>query len=123
MNDSDPKGRVAVAIIGARGAGLAMEERLTGSGASVRLWDVRANSLETGRSALGPRASGNGGQCRRRRRRSAADAAETAQGRIDIPANSAGMAQLAAMVAWLVRRDYDFTTASGHELSGGRATR
>ncbi len=57
MNRIDLDGQVAVVTGGAQGIGLAVARRLLASGASVSLWDMRANLLETAVAALGAGAS------------------------------------------------------------------
>ena len=53
MNRLDFEGRVAVVTGGAAGIGLAVSERLAGSGATVALWDRDAATLAKARAALG----------------------------------------------------------------------
>ncbi|PRD44671.1 3-oxoacyl-ACP reductase [Phyllobacterium phragmitis] len=53
MNRIDLEGQHAIVTGGAQGLGFAMAERFVQSGASVTLWDMNAELLETAKEALG----------------------------------------------------------------------
>jgi 2-dehydro-3-deoxy-L-rhamnonate dehydrogenase (NAD+) len=57
MNQIDLANQVAVVTGGAQGLGFAMAQRLLASGAKVSLWDMNADALAAGVTALGSNAS------------------------------------------------------------------
>ena len=94
MNQIDLNGRVAVITGGARGIGYAVAERFLASGASVMLWDLTADRLQTSQAALSK--LGRVETCTlditgEAQVFAAADATLKALGKIDILVNSAGI--------------------------------
>ncbi len=94
MNQIDLKGRVAVVTGGAQGIGYAICERMLRSGATVVIWDVDAERMQTAQQALSPLGHVYAKQVELTD--DTAVAAATAQlveraGRIDILVNNAGI--------------------------------
>ena len=94
MNQIDLKGRVAVVTGGAQGIGYAICERMLNSGATVVIWDVDAQRMQTAQATLAP--LGHVYTKEVELTDDAAVAAATAQlveraGRIDILVNNAGI--------------------------------
>ena len=94
MNQIDLKGRVAVVTGGAQGIGYAICERMLNSGATVVIWDVDAERMQTAQAALSVLGPLHAQQVELTD--DAAVAAATAQllsqtGRIDILVNNAGI--------------------------------
>jgi len=93
VNRIDLDGQVAVVTGGAQGIGLAVAERLLGSGARLSLWDMNAAALQAAQSSLGSDVA----TCVVDITDACAVAAVSAQteakwGRIDILVHSAGIA-------------------------------
>lgn len=93
MNRIDLEGKVAVITGGAQGIGYAIAERFIQSGATVALWDIRADLLEQARQSLGGDTMTteiditNYADVEK-----AVKATEAEKGKIDILVNSAGIA-------------------------------
>ena len=93
MNQIDLAGQVAVVTGGAQGLGLAIAQRLLGSGAKVSIWDMNAALLDDATTSLGSNASGIAVDITNYEAVAAAVASVEAQwGRVDILVNSAGIA-------------------------------
>jgi 3-oxoacyl-[acyl-carrier protein] reductase len=93
MNRYDLEGQVAVVTGGAQGIGLAVAQRLHGSGATVSLWDMDGDLAARSAAALGDRAEGasvdvTDAEAVARLARATADR----HGRIDVLVASAGIA-------------------------------
>ncbi|MCC5974346.1 MAG: SDR family oxidoreductase [Rubellimicrobium sp.] len=93
MNGIDLGGQVAVVTGGAQGIGLAVARRLVASGATVSLWDLRADLLDAAAATLGPAASGIAVDIADPVAvQAAADRVQVELGSLDILVNSAGIA-------------------------------
>lgn len=93
MNRIDLDGQIAVVTGGAQGIGLAVARRLVQSGATVSLWDLRADLLEQATDLLGAQASAITVDIADPAAvQAAADAVQAAHGSLDIVVNSAGIA-------------------------------
>jgi 2-dehydro-3-deoxy-L-rhamnonate dehydrogenase (NAD+) len=95
MNQLDLKGRVAVVTGAARGIGFAIARRALQSGATVSLWDVDGERLESARRELGTLGTVSAQSVDITNDRSVAAAAAatvSTHGRIDILVNNAGIA-------------------------------
>ena len=93
MNQIDLAGQVAVVTGGAQGLGLAIAQRLLGSGAKVSIWDMNAALLDDATTSLGSNASGIAVDITNYEAVAAAVASVEAQwGRVDILVTSAGLA-------------------------------
>ena len=97
MNQIDLNGRVAVITGGAQGIGLAIAQRLLGSGAEVALWDIDAGRLAAAQAALAERHPGAKTSIQtveltdEAAVAQATAATQAAHGRIDILVNNAGI--------------------------------
>ena len=91
MNDLDVRGRTAVVTGGASGIGLAIARRLLQSGASLSLWDARADSLTEAAAALNGAHTALVDVRRYASVEAARESALAALGRIDVLVNSAGI--------------------------------
>ena len=93
MNQYDLNGQVAVITGGAQGIGLAVAQRIHGSGATVVLWDQDAALAAASAAAIGARAYGAGVDVTDAGAVAAlAEATVAAHGRIDVLVACAGIA-------------------------------
>ncbi len=94
MNQLDFNGRTAIVTGGATGIGLAIARRLLDSGATVRIWDVDAQTLQQTLDSLGEDHASGAMIDVSDARSVAAAAADAARvlGKIDVLVNNAGIA-------------------------------
>lgn len=93
MNRIDLEGQVAVITGGAQGIGYAIAQHFIQSGATVILWDIKADLLEEARQSLGGDTMVTQVDITKYEEvEEAVKAAEAEKGRIDILVNSAGIA-------------------------------
>src|ERR1043166_185722 len=112
MNKIDLHGRNAVVTGGARGIGLAIAQRLLASGASVSLWDLDAEALQSAAKALagqGTVQTGAGNVAKPESVQAAAEEMLRLFGTVEILVNNAG-------IAGATRKTWEFTPAEWLEV-------